>query len=298
MPNTTGAFSELIEPGLSKVFTTDLKLAPFQAENIFNVLTSGKHTEDDLTIGGLATMPELDEGAGIGYYDPSQGYKKTYTHVGYGMGFAVTRIMWADDLYKQMAAASRKLARSAKKTFETVCANVFNNGFSTTYAGPDSAALFSATHPLLNGSSDANMPSSGVDLNLTTLENAVTEFRGFLDDTGAKLAISPRYLVVPPGEQFNAERLVGSAKDPEDASNAINPLHNKLTVKVWDYLTDADAWFLMAAPSDHQMKVYWRERPVFSSDDDFDTGNALFKATMRFVPGWSDWRGVYGSAGA
>jgi len=299
MPVTTGSFSELIEPGLSAVFYTDLKLAPFQAEQLLNVRESGKHTEDDLTLGGLDTMPELGEGSPISYYSPSQGYKKIYTHVQYGMGYSITRVMYDDDLYGMVGReASQKLARSGKKCFEAVCANLFNNGFSSLYTGADGVALFSTSHPLLNGSTDANKPSTDCDLSLTTLENAVTEFRGFLDDTGAKCAISPRILLVPPGEQFNAEKLVGSQKDPESAENAINPMYNKVQVVVYDYLTDTDAWFLLAAKTDHKGKIYWRKRATFESDDDFSTGNALFKSTMRFSVGWSDWRGFYGTSGA
>jgi hypothetical protein len=33
-------------------------------------------------------------------------------------------------------------------------------------------------------------------------------------------------------------------------------------------------------------------------DNDFDTENAKYKATSRYSFGWSDARGVYGSAGA
>lgn len=298
MPSTTGAFGEIIEPGLSEVFFTDLKLAPQQSTAIFNMKSSSKHTEDDLTIGGLETMPEQNEGAAVTYGDPTQGYKKTYTHVQYGLGFAVTRVMWEDDLYGVMAEASRKLSRSAVKAYEVVAANVFNNGFDSTYAGADSLELFSTVHTLLNGETAGNEPTTACDLNLTTLESAVSAFREIKDDTGAICGVAPRYLVVPNELEFTAKRLLGSEKDPESAENAINPLYNRLNLIVWDYLTDADAWFLLAAKPEHKLKFFWRIRPTFASDDDFDTGNARFKSRMRFDCGWSDWRGVYGSPGA
>ena len=41
-----------------------------------------------------------------------------------------------------------------------------------------------------------------------------------------------------------------------------------------------------------------RRTTTFAKDSDFDTGNYKHKASMRFVPGWADWRGLYGSQGA
>ena len=36
----------------------------------------------------------------------------------------------------------------------------------------------------------------------------------------------------------------------------------------------------------------------FKMDDDFDTSNAKYKSAGRYVFGWTDPRGIYGSAGA
>jgi hypothetical protein len=42
----------------------------------------------------------------------------------------------------------------------------------------------------------------------------------------------------------------------------------------------------------------WRKKVQFQSGDDFSTGNALFKSTMRFAVACYDWRGAYMNAGA
>lgn len=39
-----------------------------------------------------------------------------------------------------------------------------------------------------------------------------------------------------------------------------------------------------------------RRGDAFEMDNDFDTENAKFKATARYSFGWSDPRGLYGSA--
>jgi hypothetical protein len=46
------------------------------------------------------------------------------------------------------------------------------------------------------------------------------------------------------------------------------------------------------------MKMYQRDSFDLKQDNDFDTDNAKAKTYDRYSVGWSDWRGVYGTAGA
>lgn len=299
MPATTGAFSNVIAPGLKEVFATNLQQAPFQGESILKTGTSTKHTESYLSRSTLGAVPIVTEGAGVTYDDINEGYKKTYTHTQYGLGFQVTRVMWEDDLYGVMVDASRGLAESARITVETACANVFNNGFSSSYPGGDALALFSAVHTLIEGGTSANAPSTNCDLSKTTLKAALTAFRNMRDDRNNKLVIQPKYLIVPAALEFTALELTQSRQDPETGNNAINPINGRLQVIVWDYLTDDDAWFISAGPQNSLMRarLIWRVRPQFTNKDDFSTDNALFKVRMRFSTGFDDWRGLYGTSG-
>jgi hypothetical protein len=43
---------------------------------------------------------------------------------------------------------------------------------------------------------------------------------------------------------------------------------------------------------------FWRIKPDFDQDNDFDTTDAKYKARARWSNGFSDWRGVYASPGA
>ena len=63
------------------------------------------------------------------------------------------------------------------------------------------------------------------------------------------------------------------------------------------FLTDTDAWFVKTnAPQG--LKGFNRTKLEFGKDNDFDTGNAKAKAYERYTFGWTDWRGVFGTAGA
>ena len=61
------------------------------------------------------------------------------------------------------------------------------------------------------------------------------------------------------------------------------------------YITDADAWFVLA--DEHDINYFDRRKVAFANTDDFDTGDAKFKLTRRNGSGFGDWRGIYGSSG-
>ncbi len=65
---------------------------------------------------------------------------------------------------------------------------------------------------------------------------------------------------------------------------------------VWDYLTDADAFFITTDAPEGLMS-FQRRALALTQDNDFDTENARMKATERYSCGWGDFRGVYGSPG-
>ena len=64
------------------------------------------------------------------------------------------------------------------------------------------------------------------------------------------------------------------------------------------YLTDSDSWFLFADKDEHDFNFITRTDVRFQNGDDFDTGDAKYKAFQRFSVGAGDWRGSFGSQGA
>ena len=268
--------------------------------SIFNVRESTQFREHTLTAGGVANMDEVTEGEAVNYESPVEGFLATYTHVKYGKGIRITEEQWGDDLYGIMEESPEELGRSAYSTEETLLANVFNNGFDATAAtGPDGIELFATTHIRENTQTYRNEPSSAVDLSTTSMEAAVIDFANFRDGGGKRLGIQPSKLLVARDNQFNAARILQSTHRPEDDTNAMQPVGDVgLSWMAWDYLTDTDAWFLLAEKGDH--KLYLWERFPFTTSHifDFDTGDLKFKGVFRQSSSWGDPRGVYGSPGA
>lgn len=293
-----GSMPYLLDQAMRVVLFEKYDNYPEEYSKVFNILSTKHATEKDASISGFGTMPVKNEGVGITYDNPLQGYEILYTMLTYGLGFRVTEEMMEDDLTGKIKKMPAALAKAAHQTVEQTAANIFNNGFVTTYnAGGDTKALFANDHPLKGGGMASNIPAASVDLTLSSLQAAITAMEETVDDRGNLLAIKPKKLIIPAELKFTARELLKSSGKPGTADNNINSIQEDgLTAQTWHYLTDPDAWFLLA--DDHELNFFWRKKLVSDSDTDFDSGDLKFKAVMRFDVGFSDWRGVYGSAGA
>jgi hypothetical protein len=258
------------------------------------------YEEDQLMPGfGLAAVKE--QGAAITYDSTSQGFTTRYTHVSYALGFIVTREAIADNQYKSKAMRGTKdLAFSFRQTKENVVANIYNRAFSSSYTGGDAKELLATDHPTQAGNQQ-NELTTAADLSEASLEDLSILIMNAKNDRGMRVSIKPKKLIVPPDLAFEATRILKSTGQNDSANNAVNALRSmgilQDGVVVNPYFTDTDAWFVRTDAS-NGLKLFQREAAEFDSDNDFDTYNLRFKGYERYSTGWSDWRQLWGSAGA
>jgi hypothetical protein len=297
---TSGNHPKLLWPGLNAIFGK-YKDLPYQHTQVFDATESTKSYEEDVELTGFGLAPVKSEGASISYDSHSQGPTTRYTNVTYGLGFVETIEAVEDNQYKDRAQKrTAMLARSMRVTKETVVANVINRAFSNTYVGGDGVELISTAHPTVNGT-QSNELSVAADLSEASLEDMFIQIMNAVDSRGLRIRLMPKKLIVPPNMAFEAERIVKSNLQNDTALNAINAIKSTGMlpggVMVWHYLSDTDAWFI-TTDAENGLKLFNRRALSFAKDSDFDTDNFKHKATERYVAGWSDWRGIYGSEGA
>jgi hypothetical protein len=193
-------------------------------------------------------------------------------------------------------------------TKQVKAAAVINNGFSGSFLGGDGVSLFGVNsssarvgHPLINGGVNFNSPTVAVDLNETSLENAVIQIAAWTDERGLLIAAKPVKMVIPPALMFVAKRLLDTELRVSTADNDINAIKQMGAIPggycVNHFLTDSNAWFL-TTDVPNGLKHFERSPLTNSMDGDFDTGNVRYKARERYSFGWSDPLGMWGSAGA
>lgn len=301
MPATTGAFSYLLAPGLRKVFFMHLQDRKKEYEQIFFMTTSKRAYEEHLELAALGTMPRKNEGESIIYQDFIQGGVKRFTHVAYGLGFRATEEAMEDDLYAVFTRNTKALKRSAMNAREVAAFNVLNNSFTTEYGFPKAGAneaLVSTSHTLIGGGTASNRPATDVDISYAALEAAVLNYNTLVDERNMPVDIMPETLLFHPSDLFLVTELLESEYRPFTANNEVNPLKSRFK-PVWSrYLTDSDAWWLLGEKSEEGLIGFMRRELRFQNGDDFDSGDAKFKATQRFSFGCSEWRYLYGSTGA
>jgi hypothetical protein len=184
-----------------------------------------------------------------------------------------------------------------RQTRETVGANFYNRGFTTTFA--DGVSLISTAHPTKDGTQSNRLPVDA-DLSEQALEDLTIQIRKATDSAGLKINLNPTTLHIAPDNEFAACRILKSVLQNDTANNAVNALraggYFSSGYRVNNYFSSAKAWF---ARTDTPAGMKWFDRvePEFTNDNDFSTENHQYKGYMRFVPGFADWRGVFASAG-
>jgi hypothetical protein len=274
---------------------------PTEYSQIFDMKSSSMAYEEDVQITGFGLATIKTEGAATAYEGHTQGWTKRYTHVAYSKGYIVTREELDDNLYKSRSFKRGKmLAFSFRTTKEIVGANVLNRAFNSSYLGGDGKELLASDHPSLAGNW-SNELATPADLSEASLEELLTDIMEAKNDKGLPIAIRGRTLIVPPALAFTAERILKSSLQNDTANNAVNAIRSMGALPggciVNHYLTDPDAWFIKTDCPDGLLG-FNRTGFEFSQDNDFDTMNAKAKGYERYVFGWTDPRGVYGSEGA
>jgi hypothetical protein len=296
-------------PGLNALFGMEYARYGEEHKELYETEKSERSFEEETKLAGFGAAPVKNEGSAIAYDNAQEAFTARYNHETIALGFSITEEAVEDNLYDSLSARyTKSLARAMSYTKQVKAAAVVNNGFNGAYAGGDGVSLFGVNsggsrvgHPLVNGSVNYNSPTVGVDLNETSLENAVIQIAAWTDERGLLIAAKPTKMVIPPALMFVAKRLLDTELRVSTADNDINAIKQMGAIPggytVNHFLTDNNAWFLLTDVP-NGLKHFERTALSTSMDGDFDTGNVRYKARERYSFGWSDPLGIWGSSGS
>ena len=289
-------------PGLNALFGLEYARYGEEHKEIYETETSERSFEEETKLSGFSAAPVKNEGSAIAYDNAQEAWTTRYNHETIALGFSITEEAIEDNLYDSLSARYTKgLARAMAYTKQVKAAGVINNGFSAAYPGGDGVSLFNTSHPLINGSVNANTPSTQVDLNETSLEAAVIQIAAWTDERGLLIAAKPKKLIVPPNLMFVAKRLLDTELRVGTTDNDINAIKQMGAIPegytVNHFLTDTNGWYL-TTDVPNGLKHFIRTPLANSMDGDFDTGNVRYKSRERYSFGWSDPLGIWGSSGS
>jgi hypothetical protein len=294
-------FRRQLQEGLNAVFGMDYERYQEEWRDGFDVETSQKAYEEDVLMYGLGAAPVKAEGDAIQYDEGAESYTARYNHETIAMGFAITEEAEEDGLYGSIGQKmSKGLSRSFLQTKEVKGANVFNNGFSSSFPGGDGVSLFSTAHALANGGLLSNKLATPADLAEASMEALLVQISQWTDERGIPIKPDVIRLLIPTQLQFIATRLLMTPYRPETGDNDINAIFKLGSIRdgfvVNHRFTDPQGWFFKTDVSDG-LKHFVRKAISGGVEGDFETGNMRYKKRERYSFGWTDWRGAAGSEG-
>ena len=290
-----------LEPGLNALFGLEYNRYDNQHAEIYTSESSDRAFEEEVMLSGFGNASVKSEGSGVAFDNAQESYSARYTHETVALAFAITEEAIEDNLYDKISSRYTKaLARSMSNAKQVKAAAPLNNGLPSVdgFDSGDGVSLFNTSHTTVSGTSVKNTLTTQADLNETSLEQAMIDIAAMTDERGLRIAAKAVKMIVPSANQFQAERLMKSQGRVGTADNDINSLASMGMIpqgyRVNNFLTDTDSFYIITDVP-NGMKMFTRAPLTTAMEGDFDTGNVRYKARERYVFGFSDPRGVFGS---
>jgi len=299
-------FFETMLPALNAKIWQNFRNKPHQYQKLMRVETTTRSIEQYVVMAGVGLPEFIPEGADTPTDTFVQGPYQNFKPVKYGLGVNATQELVEDDKMGIISRRAVALSNSMYQNREIQAASIYNNAFDNTGAfyGPDGVALCSASHPLIKaGGVQNNALAVAADLDTASLEMALTDWELMKTHEGFLQLLPTPKLVVASANRVNAYEILKSQLRSDTANNAVNAFKyteagGTIEPMVWPFLTDPDAFFLVAPPEETEM--IWLDRKAPYTKSDYIEKNEMGTIYMRYRAtfGFYGWRGIYGTPGA
>jgi len=301
VPMRSTDFRSIVEPILNEEFDGLYNQRADEWKQVFterNGIPRNYHEEPVLY--GFGAAPELPDGMPVTYQSGGVLFNARYVYKVYGLAFALTKVLVEDGDHISIGQTYAKhLAQSLIETKETLCANILNRAFNGSYAGGDGVSLVNSSHPIASGTF-SNVLTTAANLSQTSLEQMLIQIRNAIDNNGKRIRLTPTKLVLSPSNVFQGEVLLKSVLRAGTGNNDINPINSMGMIDGGQAnlsrLTSTTAWWVQT-DAKVGLQLMMRRKLEKSMEGDFETDSMRYKATERYIPGWTDPRTIYGTPG-
>ena len=300
-PMRSTDFRSVVEPIMNEVFDGVYEQRADEWKMVFREQKGiPRNYHEEPVLYGFGAAPELPDGMAVTYQSGGVLFIQRYLYKVYGLAFALTKVLVEDGDHIRIGQTYAKhLAQSLIETKETLAANILNRAFNSAYLGGDGVSLVSTAHPIVSGTF-SNQLSTAAALSQTSLEQMLVQIRNAVDNNGKRIRLTPNKIVSGPSNVFQAEVLLKSVLRTGTADNDINPVKSMGLLAQGQgnlsRITSTTAWWVQTDAPDG-LKLLMRRGLEKSMEGDFETDSMRYKATERYVLGWTDPRGVFGTPG-
>lgn len=298
---TTKSFPKELDKSIDKIHFMEYSEAPTEFDKIAHIIPSFEGSSiKESQLSGIEALQTVAEGARIRFATLVEANEVEREPTQYGLGYQVTQNMWEDDTrWGNIKNGAKELAASAAYKRETVFWDLFNNGFTVHLAWDGNYIWVASGRTVPNGGQTMNnRPGVDAALSTTSLNAAMEYYKKAKGSSGRPIAIKMNLLVVPIELGSTAWQLNENVNKVASMDNDLNILKRdgKWGVHESKHLTSSTAWYTVSA--DHDFRFAWKRNTAFANQDDFETGNRLYKVTQRFMVFSNDPTGTYATTGA
>ena len=204
----------------------------------------------------------------------------------------VTRQVLVNDDLGAFADLARRMGQAAAETEARILVALLESNAGNGPTLSNNKTLFHADH--------GNRAGTGAVISDTTLSAARLALRTQKGIEDRTIRVTPKYLLVPPALETDAERWLASVS-PAKASD-VNPFSGSLNLIVEPRLTSATRWYITADPGEIDGLEYaylsGSEGPQVESKSGWDVDGVEIRVILDFGAGFIDHRGWFANAGA
>ena len=301
VPMRSTDFRSIVEPILNEEFDGLYNQRADEWKQVFTERQGiPRNYHEEPVLYGFGAAPELPDGMPVTYQSGGVLFNARYVYKVYGLAFALTKVLVEDGDHISIGQTYAKhLAQSLIETKETLCANILNRAFNSAYAGGDGVSLVNSAHPIASGTF-SNVLTTAANLSQTSLEQMLIQIRNAIDNNGKRIRLTPEKLVLSPSNVFQGEVLLKSVLRAGTGNNDINPINSMGMINGGQAnlsrLTSTTAWWVQT-DAKVGLQLMMRRKLEKSMEGDFETDSMRYKATERYIPGWTDPRTIFGTAG-
>lgn len=229
--------------------------------------------------------------------------KVTITPIKFTKAINISEEMLRFNLWPKINNLVGAVANAQNARINLDCAKIHYLGFGTTFfTGGDGVALYSASHPMGDGSTQSNTLGT-IPLSYDNLKTACQRLDRFYDDKGIQLLPCQKLrLIVARENKERAEEVLRSIGNPDSANRVSNVFNNgsgyiDMRVANWIPTAFSKYWFVIDMERAAQMAYnVWGWRPKFDSDNIVNNGSKIYTGSTMFRPGFQAFQWAIGSA--
>ncbi|MBT3361454.1 MAG: peptidase U35 [Rhodospirillales bacterium] len=218
--------------------------------------------------------------------------KEAYKVETWARKIGITRQVLVNDDLGAFSDLARRMGQAAAETEARVLVDLLESNSGNGPKMDDTKVLFHADH--------SNKAGTGAVISDTTLSAARLALRTQKGLSGEPIRVTPKYLLVPPALETEAEKWLATVAAAKAAD--VNPFSGSLSLVIEPRLASATRWYITADPSEIDGLEFsylaGGEGPQVESKSGWDVDGVEIRVILDYGAGFVDHRGWFANAGA